>query len=226
MTTPATEAGRLRDEYAALSLPLGSTREAAQHERDTGLYYIDCIIEAAAPVEHLHQYYEPGMKWDDKRGGFVHAHAPVPVPDELREALEQTIAMLDRLDAQARDGGGPRREVYLTVEAWREVFVPLRAKALAALAQPLPDNRPTHLPSISSEVYYSGQHDDCIATTSHYHARPYRLGDWAAVPVPDGLREAERHAIDAILDRPSADPDDDAAVVARAALRLAGGRRP
>lgn len=35
------------------------------------------------------------------------------------------------------------------------------------------------------------------------------------------LTPAERHAIDAILDRPYADPDDDAAIAARAALRLA-----
>ena len=35
------------------------------------------------------------------------------------------------------------------------------------------------------------------------------------------LRAAERHAANAILDRQNADPDDDAAIVARAALRLA-----
>ena len=34
------------------------------------------------------------------------------------------------------------------------------------------------------------------------------------------LRANERHAAETILDRPYADPDDDAAVVARAALRL------
>ena len=39
-----------------------------------------------------------------------------------------------------------------------------------------------------------------------------------------GLTPDERHAADAILDRPYADPDDDAAVVARAALRLAALR--
>lgn len=38
---------------------------------------------------------------------------------------------------------------------------------------------------------------------------------------PQGLRPFEQHAIDAILDRPSADPDDDAAIAARAAVRLA-----
>lgn len=36
-----------------------------------------------------------------------------------------------------------------------------------------------------------------------------------------GLREAERYAAEAILDQPHADPDDDAAIVARALLRLA-----
>jgi len=43
----------------------------------------------------------------------------------------------------------------------------------------------------------------------------------AAAPVTDaGLRAAERFAANAILDQPNADPDDDAAIVARAALRL------
>jgi hypothetical protein len=37
-----------------------------------------------------------------------------------------------------------------------------------------------------------------------------------------GLNTAERHAIEAILDRPTADPDDDAVIAARAALRLNG----
>lgn len=42
-----------------------------------------------------------------------------------------------------------------------------------------------------------------------------------------GLQPFEQHAIDAILDRPSADPDDDAAIAARAAVRLAVvGRNP
>lgn len=53
----------------------------------------------------------------------------------LREALEAVVALLDRLDAQARDGGGARREVYVTVETWRDVFQPARRKALAALSQ-------------------------------------------------------------------------------------------
>lgn len=41
-------------------------------------------------------------------------------------------------------------------------------------------------------------------------------------PSPDlsGLRAEERFAAEQILNRPSADPDDDAAIVARAALRL------
>lgn len=37
----------------------------------------------------------------------------------------------------------------------------------------------------------------------------------------DILTPAERHAANVILDRPYADPDDDAAVITRAVLRLA-----
>jgi hypothetical protein len=37
----------------------------------------------------------------------------------------------------------------------------------------------------------------------------------------DDLRPAERHAIEQILGRPYGDPDDDAAIAARAAIRLA-----
>ncbi|MBE3073136.1 MAG: hypothetical protein IMZ67_09190 [Acidobacteria bacterium] len=39
----------------------------------------------------------------------------------------------------------------------------------------------------------------------------------------DRLAAYERYAIEAILDRPFADPDDNAAIAARAALRLAAG---
>ena len=43
----------------------------------------------------------------------------------------------------------------------------------------------------------------------------------AAGPRDEGLTPAERCAIDTILERPYGDPDDDAAIAARAALRLA-----
>jgi hypothetical protein len=57
--------------------------------------------------------------------------------ERLRVALEQTIGLLDQLDNQARDGGGKRHEIYLTIETWNEVFIPLRQKARAALAAKL-----------------------------------------------------------------------------------------
>ncbi len=53
---------------------------------------------------------------------------------------------------------------------------------------------------------------------------PVRQAVLAALPQPatePALRPAERFAAEAILDRANADPDDDAAIVARAALRLA-----
>ena len=48
------------------------------------------------------------------------------------------------------------------------------------------ENRPYH---VSTETAYSGQHDDCIATTAHYHARPYKTGDWSDDTPSEGLRE-------------------------------------
>jgi diaminopimelate epimerase len=53
---------------------------------------------------------------------------------------------------------------------------------------------------------------------------------WAAIDQTEVGRELlgphERHAIEVILDRVTADPDDDAAIVARAALRLAREAAP
>jgi hypothetical protein len=45
------------------------------------------------------------------------------------------------------------------------------------LAQPAPD-------PLRAAWLYSGQHDDCIATIAHYHAEPYKLGQWSAAPDP------------------------------------------
>jgi hypothetical protein len=65
----------------------------------------------------------------------------------------------------------------------------------------------------------------CFSVCSGYHGPERRHGnDRRSAPPADegaGLRAAERHAANAILDRPNGDPDDDAAIVARAALRLA-----
>jgi len=52
---------------------------------------------------------------------------------------------------------------------------------------------------------------------------PQRAVPEAASPT---LRDRERFAAEAILDRRNADPDDDAAIVARAALRLASQPTP
>jgi hypothetical protein len=38
-----------------------------------------------------------------------------------------------------------------------------------------------------SETQYDGQHDDCIATVPHLHARPYRAGDWSGATEVRGL---------------------------------------
>jgi hypothetical protein len=52
----------------------------------TGIKAAILAIEAEAaladsrPEPHVHQHYEPGMKWDDKRGGYVHADSrPEPL---------------------------------------------------------------------------------------------------------------------------------------------------
>ena len=42
-----------------------------------------------------------------------------------------------------------------------------------------------HVVGGSDIAYYPGQHDDCIATTPHYHDRPYKPGDWSAEPIAD-----------------------------------------
>jgi hypothetical protein len=41
-----------------------------------------------------------------------------------------------------------------------------------------------HVTGGSDIAYYPGPHDDCIATTPHYHDRPYKRGDWSAEPDP------------------------------------------
>jgi hypothetical protein len=45
---------------------------------------------------------------------------------------------------------------------------------------------PYHTPT---EIHYRGTHDDCIATTPHYHARSYKAGEWSAGPRPDSDRD-------------------------------------
>jgi len=63
----------------------------------------------------------------------IEAEARATPDTRLRDALEQIVGMFDRLDAQARHGGGPRGTVEVTVQLWNDMFRPLRVKALVAL---------------------------------------------------------------------------------------------
>ncbi len=64
---------------------------------------------------------------------------------------------------------------------------------------------------------------NCWRCESHRELAGRRAPQPAPAPSP-GLTDRERHAIDTILDRPYGDPDDDAAIAARAAARLARNR--
>lgn len=54
-------------------------------------------LAAAEPTTHVHQHHEPGMRWDDRRGGYVHAHAlaaaePTPGLDDKEYSLRVRAA--------------------------------------------------------------------------------------------------------------------------------------
>ncbi len=66
-----------------------------------------------------------------------------------------------------------------------------------------------------------------MTTEPRSNADSIPIHDWTDRPPVSGeptLRISERHAAESILNRRYADPDDDSAVVARAALRLAEAR--
>lgn len=68
---PLTALQEVRDTLAALSLPLGSSREAAQHERDTAIALIDAALTRRInpALDVLHAIMDTGFRSGDRYVG-------------------------------------------------------------------------------------------------------------------------------------------------------------
>ena len=156
-TEPRTEAGRaLLTELSESPLP------GARYAHDVVGRRLAAIEEEAAD--------EPARETDAAMNygqGFAAGRAAALGPDsELRTAAERAYDVLSRLDSQAADGGGYRKQVYVTVETWRLVVQPGIAALRAALQDgPSPDTGLGHAREITARLamvnHIAGEEMDC-----------------------------------------------------------------